>query len=167
VIKRHKNFQKKEKENMSLYRKSSITKLVFLFCLFLLIIGCGGKGMKETERFPTSMSYEDSYDNTWTALLASVKKYPVLLIDKEKGVIHTDWYVYPKGKSNILREKCKLDIKVEKAEEKVKIDITSQMETQNSRIFRKWVPKTSNGQTEYEILKEVENRLKTMQKEKK
>jgi len=145
---------------MPLYRKSSIKK-VLLFCLALLILGCGGKGMKE-EHFPTSMSYEAGYDDVWKALLDSTMKYSVLLVDKEKGVIRTDWYVYTKAK--LLNEKYKLDIKVEKGEDKTTIKITSQMETQNSRIFRKWEPKTSNGKTEYEVLKEVKNRLGVMQK---
>ncbi|HUU50447.1 MAG TPA: DUF3576 domain-containing protein [Nitrospinota bacterium] len=108
------------------------------------------------------MTFEGSWDDVFEALLLTVKEYPVVLIDKEKGVIDTDWYVFFKEKRRI-----KLNIKLKTVDEGIKIDISSHLEAQKSFLSKKWTPIKSDGKTENSILKEVRDRLELKVKENK
>lgn len=59
----------------------------------LLFIGCAGvKSLeKPIEKKPTEMVYGFEFDKVWNATLQSISEYPLTIIEKNSGIINTDW----------------------------------------------------------------------------
>lgn len=43
------------------------------------------------EKKPTSRIFPFSFDSVWTATMKSISEYPLTIIEKESGIINTDW----------------------------------------------------------------------------
>lgn len=171
-----------ERKGAPLKRIDKIRFIIFV-SLLILLFGCGGKRADikkpETEKgevkkeevkkeekkekessYSTSKDYRASYDDVWNALSIALRRYPVILMDKGKGVINTDWHVYPEEKKS-PEEKVKLSIKVEDKEEVVRISIGGEFEVKESSFLSsKWVQRKSEEKRENSILEEVQARLK-------
>ncbi len=84
----------------SRYLSAYMDKTVFfLLTMFSLIWGCATLG-GASPTVTTSCSYED----TWSLALASVNEFELRGLDKEKGVIETDWLAFPsKRKAGVMQ----------------------------------------------------------------
>ncbi len=62
-------------------------RLTTIIGVWALIAGCAGLFSAPTVTTPCS------FDQTWSAALASLEEFEIRRIDEEKGVIETDWLV--------------------------------------------------------------------------
>lgn len=62
--------------------------------LLLMVISCVPKGKlleKPKERMPTSRDYQSDFNIVWSSVLRTLTEYPLTIIEKESGLINTDW----------------------------------------------------------------------------
>ena len=74
--------------------KNFLTLLLLCSCLFL--IGCGSAKLLEKPQpiLPTDRNYSARFDDIWNATLKAISYFPLTVIEKNSGIINTDWIEY-------------------------------------------------------------------------
>lgn len=69
---------------------------LFLFLSILIISGCGSPSKKpQGPILKPSVEFMDAdFRETWFATLATIKNFPIKTVDKNSGLIETDWINY-------------------------------------------------------------------------
>jgi hypothetical protein len=164
--------------------------ILFTFCL----LGCFPTAKfldKPKEMVPTYREYQYDYNAVWNSVLRTIVEYPITLIEKESGIINTDWLGRTiKKKVSVWRGligggQVEDEIPIE-LQERFNILVTKDTITTTVKIIRyvkvrpykmtmggpgNWEPDAissfvqvqSDTQTEHSLLEEIENCLKSNQ----
>jgi hypothetical protein len=152
-----------------------------LFALTLLALCSGCETMPTAPLRPlrTSETFVASKDRVWPLLVSEVGlEYPVRVIEKESGLISTDWVDLPAGFNNMgatqwifppggflatwdgLRMNMKI-MAVETEPGKTQVTVNCHYEAFESNVQKTWLVAQSNGAVENAILSKIERQLLT------
>lgn len=135
--------------------------------------GCATISKTPQVASPTFMFYEAPKDKIWPLLIAEVAlSYPVAAIEKESGLLTTDFVSMPAGFNNQnmtkwvfhpggffatwngLRMKMNIMV-IEIGTDKTKVIIKAHYEAFENNVSKKWVVCRTNGVVEYGILTRI------------
>lgn len=127
----------------------------------------------------TSAVIESSKDRVWPLIVSSVGlDYPVRAIEKDSGLLTTDWVTLPAGFNNMsagrwvippggflatwngLRMNMKV-MAVESESGKTSVTINCHFEAFEDNVQKTWLVVQSNGAIENDILTRIENAVKS------
>jgi len=149
-----------------------------IFFMFVFLFG-GCATIPKTPQIasPTSMVFEATKDKIWPLLISEVGlNYPIAAIEKESGLLTTNFVTMPAGFNNMnmakwvfspggffatwngLRMKMNIMI-VEIGEGKTKVTIRTHYEAFENNVQKSWIVCRTNGAVEYEILTHIEYQL--------
>jgi len=156
-------------------KKSTAIIIVFVFAF--LTGGCATIPNAPQAALPTSMVFEATKDKVWPLLIAEVGlNYPIAAVEKESGLLTTDFVNMPAGFDNRNMRKwvfppggffatwaglrMKMNIMVVKIEEgKTKVNIRAHYEAFESNVSKSWIVCRTNGAMESEILARIKEQL--------
>lgn len=67
------------------------------FVLLILLCSCSSTGtqvIKQRPSFSINRDYQANFDTVWKATLRAVEGFPLNLIEKDSGILETDWTQY-------------------------------------------------------------------------
>lgn len=159
------------------------------------MIGCAAMhgmtelGQEEFQRGPTEVLFNQPFDKTWNATLNALTEFPITTINKEVGLITTDWktqsapfiFIMPSGGAYVggtfrseaggsySQKRERLNIRVKSEPKGSRVSITTSVEVyfnnsvvaagMGSRPTLEWRPATSDSISEGKLLKAIENAL--------
>ncbi|MFA5263213.1 MAG: hypothetical protein WC378_05260 [Opitutaceae bacterium] len=161
--------------------KTRYTALIFGLALALtsaLFIGCETTGANPPPvQQRTKAVFDAPKDKVWPLLVGEVGlEYPVRAIEKDSGLITTDWINLPAGYNNMnqanwvfalggflatwdgLRMNMKI-LAVELEPGKTQVTINCHYEAFESNVSKSWIVAQSNGSIENGILSKIEQQL--------
>ncbi|OGQ33491.1 MAG: hypothetical protein A3F16_08845 [Deltaproteobacteria bacterium RIFCSPHIGHO2_12_FULL_43_9] len=146
-------------------------KIIFLFIGIIFITGCGTPSRKPEGPIlkPSVMLTDADFRETWFATIATVKKFPLKAVDKNSGLIETDWINYH---SDLYTDTFGGDTVPEEGRFRLRIHVVEKFDAPKTRIsitkydqLSGFLPNTymdvaSNGVTEatlqYRIKRQIE-----------
>jgi len=77
-------------------RKKIKKIIIFIIITYIFFVfgSCAGpmRALENpVEKKPTSRVFQGNYDKIWNCTLQSISEYPLTIIEKESGIINTDW----------------------------------------------------------------------------
>lgn len=153
------------------------TGVIVLFMFVFLFGGCATIPKTPQIASPTSMVFEATKDKIWPLLIAEIGlNYPVAAVEKESGLLTTDFVTMPAGFNNRHMTKwvfppggffatwnglrMKMNIMIVEIEEgKTKVIIRTHYEAFESNVSKSWIVCRTNGAVEYEILTRIKYQL--------
>ena len=159
-----------------MYPRSSVS--ILGLTLLALCFGCGTM-LAETPRQQqqSSVIFAASKDRVWPLLVSEVGlEYPVRVIERESGLISTDWVTIPAGFNNMRAaqwiiplggflatwEGLRMNMKVMAVEiepGKTQVTVNCHYEAFESNVRKTWLVAESNGSIESAILSKIEARV--------
>lgn len=147
--------------------------LVFILCL-AFTVGCVVAPIKPTEPILSSYIFSSPYDEVWTAIVnvMSSEEYPIMLIEKDSGLIGTDWVrtssSRPKYGTKLTGdwafgyggEKIKISIHVQQKTGGVEVRITPHIELFARGELNEWFSTYSNGDLEQKLFGKIGQLIK-------
>ena len=153
------------------------TGMIVLLIFVFLFSGCATIPKTPQVALPVSMVYEASKDKVWPLLVAEVGlNYPVAAVEKESGLLTTDFVSMPAGFNNQNMTKwvfqprgflatwnglrMKMNIMVVEIEAgKTKVTIKTHYEAFESNVSKSWIVCRTNGTVESAILSHIKEQL--------
>lgn len=156
-------------------------KTAFLFALLatmILIVSCATVPKTPLQAQRTSAVIPAPKDKVWPLLVSEVGlNYPVQAIEKESGLLTTQFVQMPVGFNNMYMERyvfppggflatwgglrMNLQIMVIETEPgKTMITINAHYEAFESNVSKSWIVARSNGSVENQILTSIEQKLR-------
>ncbi len=138
---------------------------------------------------PNEAVFSTPFDKAWDAMLDIVSNFPIITINKESGIIITDWktetapFIFIVGKSqydsgifrseaggSFSQKRTRLNIRLKEETERTKISISTSVEVyfdntvvaivlRSSNYIKEWRPCLSDGIAESKILDAIRNKL--------
>jgi hypothetical protein len=69
--------------------------IILTICISISLIGCSNKIIKESKPvYPTDRNYNTTFDKVWNSALKTISYFPLTIIEKNSGIINTDWITY-------------------------------------------------------------------------
>ena len=153
-------------------------KKVILPILFsALLLGCATQNMAPRQSLPTTQTYDAPKNTVWPLLVSEVGlKYPVRAVEKESGLLTTDFVLLPAGYNNAQMGRwvfppggflatwaglrMQMSVLVTEPEPgKTHIIIRTHYEAFENNVSKSWVVCESNGGLENEILTRIAQQL--------
>lgn len=153
-------------------------KKVILPILFsALLLGCATQNMAPRQSLPTTQTYDAPKNTVWPLLVSEVGlKYPVRAVEKESGLLTTDFVLLPAGYNNAQMGRwgfppggflatwaglrMQMSVLVTEPEPgKTHIVIRTHYEAFENNVSKSWVVCESNGGLENEILTRIAQQL--------
>lgn len=134
-----------------------------IFFVLLICVICGSGCVATKIHTVPVRDYTASYDNVWNGILTYLNKEeePILVTDKEKGIIATDWTIMEKVFS---AKRYKYDIKVTKLDENnVRVAIASPQELYDMGDWDEMLPTERRAQRIFGFIKSHNPAKKTRQ----
>lgn len=147
--------------------------------LVAFLSGCETAPQAPPQPERTSAIFNSSKDRVWPLLVTQVGlDYPVRVIEKESGLISTDWVTLPAGFNNMyakqwiypinalfptwngLRMNMKVVV-VQTEPQKTSVTINCHYEAYENNAQNAWLVGDSNGSIENSILSKIESQLAT------
>ena len=150
----------------------------FALSILALLWGCATPAEAPRATLRTSATFDAPKDRVWPLLVSGMGlDYPVRVIEKESGLISTDWVTLPAGYNNMnaqrrvsppggflatwngLRMNMKV-VAVETSPGKTLVTINCHYEAFENNVHKTWLVAESNGSIENAILIKTEESLK-------
>ena len=65
---------------------------LIVIAILLVVAACAPKiTVYDRPRLPTERHYASSYDTTWNAVVQVMAEWPLTIIERESGILNTDW----------------------------------------------------------------------------
>lgn len=156
-------------------------KMAFLFVIFtitVLMFGCATMPKSPLQAQRTSAVILAPKDKVWPLLVAEVGlNYPVQAIEKESGLITTQFVQMPVGLNNSGMERyvfppggffatwagLRMNMRIMAIESepgKTMITINAHYEAFENNVSKSWIVAHSNGSVENQILTSIEQKLR-------
>ena len=151
--------------------------ILSILCCAFFVTGCVTPPPPPAHPIVTSRVFQGVRGNVWQGLVETVAlKYPVKAIEKESGLLTTDFVALPAGYNNSAMRKwvnppsvflgtwaglrMNLSILVtEPTPGKVSVNVQTHYEALENNVLKSWVVCQSNGSLENQILDEIGQKL--------
>jgi hypothetical protein len=162
--------------------KTKLSSLLLGLTLALALSGCETVSTQPIQTQRTQASLAASKNRVWPLLVSQVGlEYPVRAIEKDSGLVTTDWVTLPAGFNNMdagnwvirpggflatwngLRMNMKV-MAVETEPGKTQVTINCHYEAFENNVQHAWLVVNSNGSIENAILTKIESQLLTATK---
>lgn len=153
------------------------TSVFVIFTALVMMIGCATVPRAPIKAQRTSAVMPASKDKVWPLLVAEIGlEYPVQAIEKESGLITTEFVQMPVGFNNSGMERyvfppggwintwagLRMNMRVlavESEPDKTMVTIKAHYEAFEDNVYKSWIVARSNGSVENRILTSIEKKL--------
>ena len=153
------------------------TVVVMMVLIVSLLAGCAGTSRPPQERQRTSALFSAGKDRVWELVVSAVAtNFPVQAIEKESGLIATEFVSMPAGYNNARMAEfvyppsvflgtwagLRMSMRVlvnEVSAEMTSVAITAHYEALESNVTKSWMVAETNGALENKILTKIESQL--------